>query len=95
MVLQQCSTHTVIFDQNVTPVLCAWQVAACVEPNSLCCITDDNFLSAPNCDALGGISVPGSCANALDDELCTANGFPLGTTVRDNVIGERGEFTRV
>ena len=66
-------------------------IEACVDANSLCCISEDDFLSVTACGALGGIQMPGSCHGALDDTVCALAGFELGTVVRDNEICRRGE----
>lgn len=61
-----------------------------MDPGSLCCLSEDDFLSTEQCATLGGVSVPGSCNNAPADELCTNGGFELGTVLRDNTIRSRG-----
>lgn len=56
-------------------------VAGCVDPDCDCCLSDDDFLSLTECDALGGVFRPGSCAFALPDDECGA--------VRDPGDGQR------
>ena len=63
----------------------------CIDEVSRCCLTDDDFLSASDCDALGGVLGSGPCFGGIDDRLCAANGFVLGTW--DNAPGFGGRST--